>query len=241
MFVVLTVACLFAGYRMNRVLRKRTAVLRFYELTAHRPLDHGDHLTTMGYRHDGKDQYYKPIIPEWLHPLRDVLGEEAFGEVTGVQLQSTQATNDDLRHLAHVPTIERVNLSGTHVTDEGLVHLRACPKLRSLILDKLPITDQGLAEVATHEGLEILSLSGTKATDAGLPQLEKLTRLKQLWLRSTAITNEGYLRLQAALSECEIQADVPAYYQKVQQLYLDCGRRSNDERHRRLQVVARRS
>jgi hypothetical protein len=135
MFVVLTVACLFGGYWMNQVLRQRTAVLRFYELTANRAADHGESLTTMGYRYQGKDQYYKPIVPKWLHPLRDLMGEEAFGEVTGVQLQFTPATNDDLRFLADVPTIERVGLDGTKVTEEGLVHLRACPRLRALALN----------------------------------------------------------------------------------------------------------
>jgi hypothetical protein len=220
MFFVLTVACLLGGYRMNQVFRQRAAVLRFYELTANRATDHGDSLTTMGYRHQGRDQYYKPIVPKWLHPLRDLMGEKAFGEVTGVQLQFTQATNDDLRYLAYVPTIERVGLDRTKVTEEGLIHLRACPMLRALALNGLPITDQGLAELSTHQNLESLSLNGSRITDAGLVHLEKLTKLKALWLRNTAITDAGYRRLQAALPECEIQTDVPTYHQKFQHFYL---------------------
>jgi hypothetical protein len=49
--------------------------------------------------------------------------------------------------------------------------------------------------------------------------LAKLTKLKELWLRNTAVTDAGYRRLQAALPECEIQADVPAYHQRFQHLY----------------------
>ena len=53
----------------------------------------------MGYRRRGKDEYYKPIISNWLGPVANMIGEEAFGEVTGVQLTNTPATDDDLRFL----------------------------------------------------------------------------------------------------------------------------------------------
>lgn len=216
LFFVVTVACLLGGYWMNRAIRQRTAVRRFYELTAKREPDHGDNLTTMGYRYQGKDQYYKPIVPNWLHPLRDAIGEEAFGEVTGVQLTNTNATNDDLRYLAVVPTVERVWLDGTKITDEGLCHLLACPNIRFLGLNDIPITDHGLAQISRLTELDSISLNGTKITDAGLEHLAKLTKLKHLWLRKTAITDAGYRKLQIALPECEIQADVPAYFQKYQ-------------------------
>src|SRR5262249_41452661 len=52
--------------------------------------------------------------------------------------------------------------------------------------------------------------SGTKITDEGLDHLAKLPQLKELWLRNTAVTDARYRRLQEALPECEIQADVPA-------------------------------
>jgi hypothetical protein len=177
----------------------------------------------MTYRYQGKNEYYKPIVPKWLHPLRDAIGEEAFGEVTGVQLMDTAVTDDDLRHLAAVPTIEYVNLARTRVTDAGLVHLRVCPRLNHLNLDGMAITDAGLAELTRYQDLESLSLSGTKITDAGLEHLAKLPKLKELWLRGTAITDAGYKKLQAALPECEIQADVPSYHQKYQQLYWHTG------------------
>jgi hypothetical protein len=219
LFIVMTVACLLGGYWMNRAIRQRTAVRRFYELTADRESGPLGDLTTMGYRYQGKDQYYKPITPQWLHPLRDMIGEEAFGEVTGVQLMSTPATNNDLRYLSDVPTVERISVDDTKVTDEGLLHLRACSKLRFLGLNGIPITDKGLAEISDLAELDSISLNGTKITDAGLVHLEKLTKLKHLWLRNTAITDAGYRKLQAALPDCEIQADVPAYTEKYRVLH----------------------
>lgn len=213
--IVMTAACIVCGFWLNKAIRQRAAVRRFYELTASRQSD----LTTMGYRHRGKDQYYKPILPNWLRPLRAVMGEEAFGEVTGVQLTSTLVTNDDLRFVKDVPSVERLWLGNTQVTDEGLRHLRDCPKLRFLVLDGLPITDQGLAELSHLQELESMSLNSTQITDAGLLHLEKFSKLKELWLRNTAITDEGYQRLQAALPECHIQADVPTYFQGQHMYY----------------------
>jgi hypothetical protein len=216
LLIAMTVACVVCGLWMNRLIRQRTAVRRFYELTANRKSPGSDNLTTMGYRYQGKDAYYKPLADKWLHPW---IGEEAFGEVTGVQLLDTPATDDDLRHLAAVPTVERLWLSNTQVTDAGLRHLRVCPKLRMLTLDGLPITDDGLAQLLVLTELEDVSLNRTKITDAGLEHLAKLPKLKHLWLRGAPITDAGYRRLEAALPDCEIQADVPAYFDKQMKLW----------------------
>ena len=223
LLVLVTIGCIAGGWWINRAFQQRTAVRRFYELTANRPDSHGDSLVTMGYRHQGKDQYYKPIIPKSLHWLRDMIGEECFGEVTGVQILDTPATNDDLKHLAVLPNVERLWLARTKVTDEGMPLVTVCPKLKFIGLDELPITDAGIAHLVALQDLESLSLSGTKLTDAGLEHLARLPRLKELWLRNTAITDAGYQKLQAALPQCEIQADVPSYQRKVMELWWNTG------------------
>ena len=223
LLVLVTVGCIAGGWWINRAFQQRTAVRRFYELTAHRQRQHSDSLTTMGYRYQGKDQYYKPIIPKWLHWLRDMIGEECFGEVTGVQLLDTPATNDDLKHLAVLPSVERIWLARTKVTNEVVPLLKVCPKLKFLGLDDTPITDDGISHLVFFQDLESLSLSGTKITDAGLEHLAQLPRLKELWLRNTAITDAGYQKLQAALPKCEIQADVPTYHRKVMEMWWTTG------------------
>jgi hypothetical protein len=218
MLIATTAVCLVSGLFLNQLIRQRTAVRRFYELTSHRPDAHGEHLVTMGYRYQGKDEYYKPIIPKWQYPLRVLFGEEALGEVTGVQLLDTAASDEDLRYVAYFPAIERVSLSRTNVTDKGLLCLQTCSQLRSLHLDGTAITDIGVARLAAFGELESLSLSGTKITDAGLIHLAKLPKLKELWLRDTQITDAGHRSLRDALPDCQIQADVPTYFQKQQPL-----------------------
>lgn len=224
LLVLMTLVCIVCGMWLNRAIRQRTAVRRFYELTdARGGTSSGDSPVTMGYRYQGKNEYYKPIIPKWQHPLRDAIGEEAFGEVTGVQLMNTAVTNDDLRHLAALPDIEYIHLGNTKITDAGLLHLRSCPKLNMLTLDGTPITDNSAAELTRYQDLTSLSLSGTKITDAGLEHLAKLPKLKELWLRGTSITDAGYKKLEAALPECHIQADVPSYFQKHQHYFWHTG------------------
>jgi hypothetical protein len=219
LLIILTIGCIAGGWWINRAFQQRAAVRRFYELTANRQDQHGESLTTMGYRYQGKDQYYKPIIPKSLHWLRDMIGEECFGEVTGVQLLDTPATNDDLRHLAVLPSVERIWLSRTKVNDDVMPLLKVCPKLKFLGLDDTPITDAGVSHLTAFPDLESLSLSGTKITDAGLAHLAQLPRLKELWLRNTAITDAGYQKLQAALPNCQIQADVPSYQRKLMEFW----------------------
>jgi len=212
LFIVMTVVCLVSGFWLNKAFRQRDAVRRFNQLNSHRSLPLGISLTAVGYRHAGKDEYVNPRISPWLYPLSLVLGEEAFGEVTGVQLAFTDATDDDLRYLADLPTVERIWLTQTKVTDRGMRRLLACPNLKILGLNHTAITDHGIAQIVASQELKYLSLDGTKISDASLGHLAKLTKLEYLSLRDTAITKAGYRQLQAALPECGIHTDFSAVH-----------------------------
>lgn len=216
--IAITIVCLASGLWLNRAVRQRVAVRHFLALFADQSLDSGEHLATMLYAHGGQ-VHSRPILPKWQQPLARLLGEEAFGELVGVQILNTPASDDDLRYLADLPSVHSVWLSRTKVTDEGLAHLAACPKLTFLTLDETAITDAGAAKLAELTRLESLSLSGTQITDAGLAHLARLRNLKQLWLRQTPITDAGYRQLQSALPHCEIQADLPAAQQQHQHLF----------------------
>lgn len=212
MLVVMTVACVVGGYWLNGAVRQARAVKRFKELAAHPSLENRG---VVGVHYRGENFFKQvPTIPTWLYPLRELIGVEAFGEVIDVRLPNSPTTDNDLRYLADVPTVECLWLADTKVTEEGLPHLRACPTLRFLGLDGVPITDRGLIEISKFTELERLFLNRTKVTDKGLVHLKKLTKLKFLCLMGTAITDEGYRRLQDDLPKCTIEADLPACYDK---------------------------
>ena len=63
-------------------------------------------------------------------------------EVVGVD-GSSQTTDDDLRGLKRLPTLETLELQSTKVTDAGLVHLKGCllytsPSPRDGLLARMP-------------------------------------------------------------------------------------------------------
>jgi hypothetical protein len=81
--------------------------------------------------------------------VRQVLGDDAFGNVAEVNLNYTQATDADLVHLNGLKGIRIVDLRNTKVTDAGLMHL------------------------AELKGLVVLDLGHTKVTDAGVAELQR--------------------------------------------------------------------
>ena len=210
LLVVMTVVCLVSGSWLNKAFRQREAVRRFYQLRGGRSDPYG--LVTILYRHEGQIQS-QPNVPEWLHPLRDAIGDEAFGDPIGVQLQHTSATDDDLRNLEDVPTIEQLWLSRTNVTDQGMRSIQACPNLKVLDLDHTAITDDGIAPLATLKKLEFLSLTGTKVSDEGVRHLMRMTNLKEVRLKYTAISDDGFRELQTALPRCTVETNATGYFQ----------------------------
>lgn len=115
------------------------------------------------------------------------LGGEVFRDmkapgkpVVGVSLYSTKVKGADLKELAALKGLQRLDLTFTKLTDAGL---------------------KGLAR---HKELTSLSLVGCKVTDAGLKELAALKQLKLLRLSSTKVTDKGVKELQKALPKCEI-------------------------------------
>lgn len=201
LLVVLTLCCVLAAYLANGPLKQRTAVRHFHALAANRP---GPHTVTVIYRHDGRDDYFRPRIRWWLLPLSNLIGPEAFGNPVGIDLSSTEATDTDLRYFAMLPNVEYVILNKTQITEAGLRQLNACPRLRQLRLDETAITNDELSVISGLTNLEVLSLKNTAITDEGLTHLATLPKLKHLLLRDTGVTTQGCRKLQARLPGCDI-------------------------------------
>jgi hypothetical protein len=124
------------------------------------------------------------------------IGVEYFRTLVGVRLSKTAVTDDDLRLLGEVPTIENLNLAETKITNEGLRHLKKLPKLQWLGLAGTKIDDQGLEHLAMHKKMWCLILDKTAITDDGLAHLETLTDLEEwLGLEDTKVSNAGLVHL----------------------------------------------
>ena len=71
---------------------------------------------------------------------------EDVGRVTGVSLDGTTVSDDDLAKLASLSLLQGIDISRTGITDAGLSHLEAMPQLRYINAQRT-----GLSELAVRE------------------------------------------------------------------------------------------
>ena len=110
----------------------------------------------------------------------------------------------DLRHLAKLASVVRLNLRGTHISDKGLRHLKDLTALRRLHLERTSVGDAGVRHLAKLAQLEYLNLYGTKVTDGALEHLRGLKRLRRLYVWQTGVTEAGIVRLEKALPDLTV-------------------------------------
>jgi internalin A len=122
--------------------------------------------------------------------------------VVEVNLCFTEVTVADLKEMAALQNLQKLDLSRTHVTGAGLKEMVCLQNLQTLILDNTRVTDAGLKELATLKNLQRLDLNNTQVTDAGLKDLAALKNLESLDLNGTHVRDAGLKDL-AALKNLE--------------------------------------
>ena len=110
----------------------------------------------------------------------DIRPSDSGNRVTKIDLNSTKATDDDLKLLGLLTALESLDLGKTKITDAGLAHLKELKNLRSL------------------------NLAFDDVTDAGLVHLKGLTKLESLYLVFTKVTKKGTDELKTALPNLSI-------------------------------------
>ncbi len=125
--------------------------------------------------------------------------------IVTVSIGNTKITDEGLKELAPLTSLEMLSISCTGVTDVGLKELASFKNLKTLYVGSVKITDAGLKEIAALKSLEALYIGNTKITDAGLKKLVELKQLKTLNVCKTKITDDGVKVLREALPKCEIE------------------------------------
>ena len=100
-----------------------------------------------------------------------------------LELGATGITNEGLREIARLPKLQHLGLERSAVTSPGLVHLRPLQSLRFLGLTFTNIDDSGLEAIAELRSLETIGLSNTKVCGTSLAALARLPKLTSLELR----------------------------------------------------------
>lgn len=154
------------------------------------------------------------------------------GAIGHVRLK-TQVTDEGLRHLEGLTSLEDLNLFSSQFTDTGLKSLAMCKSLRRLELAGSQVTDEGLASLQSLTSLEYLGLANTRVQGAGLSHLSCLPKLRSLCLGGfqTTLTHDGICHLAKIeqLRELELRGrsitdnhvDLIAVMPHLQKLILD--------------------
>ncbi|HUG67584.1 MAG TPA: hypothetical protein VMM76_07525 [Pirellulaceae bacterium] len=165
----------------------------------------------------------EPSLDGW----RAVLGLDFFYDVYQVQFPK-DVTDDGVRHIKDVRTVRAVNLAYCFdISDQAIQYLTALPNLRVLELyandpiernNFVPIefdltkqgqiTETSLEYIGRIRSLEELSLWDDDYSDRGIMQLSHLPELRYVFLRSSRVTEAGIARLQQALPNTIVDADI---------------------------------
>ena len=139
--------------------------------------------------------------------------------------RGTTASDEDLRHLASFPQLQRLSIRSPRISDTGMAQLAGLERLETLrlpgaitdkglqhlgrlrVLDLIftAVTDAGLVHLEGLAHLEQLLLLGTNVPDAGLEHLVGLRNLRHLVLNETRVTDAGVADLQKSLPNCKIE------------------------------------
>jgi hypothetical protein len=129
-----------------------------------------------------------PWVPD---AVKKLLGEESFANVWRISLEGRHVGDENLRSLAVLRELRRLDLSNTSVTDSGLRNVGKLENLELLEIINSPITDAGLLHLKNLTQLRELNLIHTKVTGRTIGEIGGGGPLKTLHLAKTPADNEG--------------------------------------------------
>ncbi|HEY7314060.1 MAG TPA: hypothetical protein VH643_32215, partial [Gemmataceae bacterium] len=129
--------------------------------------------------------------------------------VIAVTVFQPSFTDDELKSLAGLTKVRKMNLANTKSTGVGFKDLTGLKDLTELQVSQTPLSDEGLKAIAALTQLKVLELRGSKVTDPGLRQLKPLTQLEEL-----AVANNGERGDSGAVN-------IAANLKQLKRLYID--------------------
>jgi hypothetical protein len=135
-----------------------------------------------------------------LHALFQVRSTDGFWAATDAEIRQlmlirTPVTDEGLKELAGLKSLQVLYLNGPKVSDAGLKALAGLMSLRTLGLAGARVTDAGLKEIAGCKSMQALYLGGTRSTDASLKVIAGFKSLHTLRMEGTGVSDEGLRQL----------------------------------------------
>ncbi len=119
------------------------------------------------------------------------LGYLAELPLTYLGLDAPAITDDGLRHLGGLLSLNTLSLTSDYITDDGLIHLASLEALHSLSLKCPKVRGGGLASLGSLAELRALSLAGCSIDDQHVGTVVNLKNIQELNLANTLITDDS--------------------------------------------------
>ncbi|QEG15978.1 protein kinase domain-containing protein [Gimesia maris] len=141
-----------------------------------------------------------------------------------LNLENTLVSDTGLQYLKDIP-LNYISLIGTQITDKGFGYLSNMPSLTTLYVGSTAISNSGVEQLKDMKQLEKLSFTNTQIDGVGLGHLKDLKNLKILGLESTSISDVDLQHLHGlkilivlGLSNCKIADSGLAYLKDLKNL-----------------------
>lgn len=199
LLLFVTAVCIWLGTVVHKANRQRDAVRTIKDLGG---------AVSYSYVHQWKPgfpvsrPYEEPDGPAW---LRQLIGNDYFGDVIHVDLQHSFATDETMIEIAKLSNLEELNLFETEVTDVGVKRIGRLSNLRWLWLAETRITDESLIEIGKLKNLKVLCINGSTITDAGVTHLQGLSKLQHFRLIGTLISDAAMPTVRNLVSLTELE------------------------------------
>lgn len=132
-------------------------------------------------------------LESWVDSQGGRIERAADGRIVAVDLANSWVHDADLRRIAALGSLERLDLSQTRITDVGLESLAPLQGVRELNLYFAEfVSELGVANLKSWSSLEKLNLRGTMVRGRVFDTLAQLENLRELDLSHTRITDDGF-------------------------------------------------
>lgn len=144
-----------------------------------------------------------------INDMQELHKLKLLSNLNSVSLSSSNLNDEGLEIVCDIPQLNALDLQSTQITNQGLRHLHKLKKLTWLRLkENAQLTNECIPFLLQIESLQDLQIHETSVNQKGLNELAVMKSLRHIivdiWKDN--YTYEGLLQLSIAMPECKILA-----------------------------------
>lgn len=118
-------------------------------------------------------------------------GIEKLSQLRKLRIEGMSVSDETVRAIAEIESLEVLNLPETRMTDESLAMIARLPMLQLLRFGSQQVSDHGIAELRNARALRFLHLLHVSISDEGLKAFNGFAQLESLYIDGGTETDEG--------------------------------------------------